>query len=86
MIANKSTDEDVIICSTGGYKAVSGFAMVYAQLHSLPCLYSFEMSPAAYEVMSMPLGYAYSMLDEEINMLKAVYRDTDIDKKLCLNG
>ena len=80
LIANKSPNEDVIICSTGGYKAVSGFAMVYAQLHSLPCLYSFEMSPAAYEVMSMPLGYAYSMLDEEINMLKAVYRNTNIDK------
>ena len=63
LIEDKSPDEEVIICSTGGYKAVSGFAMMYAQLHSLPCLYSFEGSQAAYEVMSIPLGYAYSSLD-----------------------
>ena len=79
LIANINPREEVIICSTGGYKAISGFVMVYAQLHSLPCLYSFETSPA-YEVMNMPLGYAYSMLDEEINMLKAVNRNTDINK------
>ncbi|MBR0247613.1 MAG: hypothetical protein IJQ70_01435 [Synergistaceae bacterium] len=80
LIEGKRPDEEVIICSTGGYKAVSGFAMMYAQLHSLPCLYSFEGSQAAYEVMSIPLGYAYSSLDEEINMLKAVYKNTETDK------
>ena len=80
LIESKRPDEEVIICSTGGYKAVSAFAMMYAQLHSLPCLYSFEGSPAAYEVMSIPLGYAYSSLDEEINMLKAVHKNTEIDK------
>ena len=80
LLENKKPDEDVIICSTGGYKAVSGFAMMYAQIHSLPCLYSFEGSPAAYEVMSMPLGYAYSALDEEINMLKAVNSNTAVNK------
>ena len=70
LISTRKPGEEVIICSTGGYKAISGFAMVYAQLHSLPCLYSFEKTSDAYELMSMPLGYAYSSLDEEINMLK----------------
>ena len=81
LTASKKPDEEVIICSTGGFKAVSGFAMMYAQLHSIPCLYSFEGSKAAaYEVMSVPLGYAYSSLDEEINMLKAVYENAEVDK------
>ena len=81
LTAQKTPDEEVIICSTGGYKAVASFLMMYAQLHSLPCLYSFELSDSdAYEVMSVPLGYAYSSLDEEINMLKAVSRNADIDK------
>lgn len=53
--------------------------MMYAQLHSIPCLYSFEGSQAAYEVMSIPLGYAYSSLDEEINMLKAVHENAEIN-------
>lgn len=79
IIENKNPGEEVIICSTGGFKAVAGFAMMYAQLHSIPCLYSFENSQAAYEVMSVPLGYAYSSLDEEINMLKAVSKQTDIN-------
>ncbi len=38
LIERKKPDEEVIICSIGGYKAVSGFAMMYAQLHSIPCL------------------------------------------------
>ena len=80
LIERKKPDEEVIICSTGGYKAVSGFAMMYAQLHSIPCLYSFEGSQAAYEVMSIPLGYAYSSLDEEINMLKAVHKNAEVNK------
>ena len=79
LILNKANDEQAIICSTGGYKAVSGFAMMYSQLHSLPCLYSFEGHSTAYEVMSIPLGYAYSSLDEEINMLKAIHRNAEVD-------
>ena len=80
LIAGKNPGEEVIICSTGGYKAISGFAMVYAQLHSMPCLYSFEKTSDAYELMSMPLGYAYSSLDEEINMLKAVHENAEVEK------
>ena len=81
LIAKKSPDEEVILCSTGGFKAVAGFSMMYAQLHSIPCLYSFEGdSSKAYEVMSIPLGYAYSSLDEEINMLKALSMNTQVDK------
>lgn len=80
LIGSKRPDEEVIICATGGYKAIAGFAMMYAQLHSIPCLYSFEGSQAAYEVMSIPLGYAYSSLDEEINMLKAVAKNAEVSK------
>ena len=72
-------DEEVIICSTGGFKAVSAFAMMYAQINSLPCLYTFETSANAYEVMNIPLGYAYTALDEEINMLKAIQNMADFD-------
>ena len=70
---------EVVLCATGGYKAVAGFAMMYAQLHSLPCLYTFEGSPQAYEVMSVPLGYAYASMDEEINMLKAIEKDVAVN-------
>ena len=80
IIENKNPGEEIIICATGGFKPITGFAMMYAQLHSIPCLYSFEGSSVAYEVMSMPLGYAYSSLDEEINMLKAVHNNTEINK------
>ena len=81
LIEGKKPDEEAIICATGGYKVISGFAIMYAQLHSIPCLYSFENSPAAYEVMSMPLGFAYASMDEEINMLKAVSMDTEVDRE-----
>ena len=80
LVDGKKPGEEVIICSTGGYKAISGFAMVYAQIHSLPCLYSFEKTSDAYELMSIPLGYAYSSLDEEINMLKAVRENAEVSK------
>ncbi len=77
----KNPDGDIVICSTGGYKAVAGFAMMYAQLHSLPCLYSFEGFSEAYEVMNIPLGYAYASMDEEINMLKAIEKNAPVDIK-----
>ena len=79
LIRNKADDEEVIICSSGSFKAVAGFAMMYAQLHSLPCLYSYEASTKAYEVMSLPLGYAYAQMDEEINMLKAIHSNAPAD-------
>lgn len=77
-LEKKEDEEEVVICSTGGYKAISAFAAAYAQLHGLPCLYTFEDSPEAYELMSMPLGYAYAALDEEINMLKALDRNPEM--------
>ena len=77
-LEKKKNGEEVVICSTGGYKAISAFAAAYAQLHGLPCLYTFEDSPEAYELMSMPLGYAYAALDEEINMLKALDRNPEM--------
>lgn len=77
-LEKKENGEEVVICSTGGYKAISAFAAAYAQLHGLPCLYTFEDSPEAYELMSMPLGYAYAALDEEINMLRALDRNPEM--------
>ncbi|WP_198004537.1 hypothetical protein [Pyramidobacter piscolens] len=77
-LEKKENGEEVVLCSTGGYKAISAFAAAYAQLHGLPCLYTFEDSPEAYELMSMPLGYAYAALDEEINMLRALDRNPEM--------
>ena len=77
----QNPDGEAVICSTGGYKAVAGFAMMYAQLHSIPCLYSFEGFSEAYEVMNIPLGYAYASMDEEINILKAIEKNAAVDIK-----
>lgn len=75
----KNTSEQIIICASGGYKAIAGFAMMYAQIHGMPCLYTFESAPQAFEVMSIPLGYAYASLDEEINMLNALAENPDLN-------
>ena len=72
-------NEEAVICSTGSFKAISGFAMLYAQINSIPCLYTFETSPSVYELMNIPLGYAYTALDEEINILKAIKNHVDFD-------
>ena len=71
--------EEAVICATGSFKSVSGFAMMYAQINSIPCLYTFETSPKVFEVMSVPLGYAYASMDEEINMLKAIAKNSSIN-------
>ena len=81
-----NANEELIICSTGSFKAVSGFAMLYAQINSIPCLYTFETSPKAYEVMNIPLGYAYTALDEEINILKAIKNRANFDKSFASMG
>lgn len=82
----KQENERVVFCTSGGYKAVAGFAMMYAQIHSLSSLYSFEGSHKAYEVMSMPLGYAYASLDEEINTLKALEQDKQLRQALSAHS
>lgn len=72
-------DEEIVICATGGFKAMCAFAVLYSQVHSIPCLYSFENNARAFEVMNMPLGFAYAELDEEINILKALKQNPAMD-------
>lgn len=64
--------EQPIFCTSGGYKSIVAFAVMYAQLHSIPCLYTFEKDSQAFELMHIPLGYAIGTLDEEISLLKAI--------------
>ena len=64
--------EETVICASGGYKAITAFSVMYAQINNIPCLYTFEGSPNAFELMNIPIGFALSALDEEINMLKAI--------------
>lgn len=64
--------EQPVFCTSGGYKSIVAFAVMYAQLHSIPCLYTFENGPQAFELMHIPLGYAIGTLDEEISLLKAI--------------
>ncbi len=64
--------EQPVFCASGGYKSIVAFAVMYAQIHSIPCLYTFEGAPQAFELMHIPLGYAIGTLDEEISLLKAI--------------
>lgn len=64
--------EQPVFCASGGYKSIVAFVVMYAQLHSIPCLYTFEGAPQAFELMHIPLGYAIGTLDEEISLLKAI--------------
>lgn len=64
--------EQPVFCTSGGYKSIVAFAVMYAQIHSIPCLYTFENGPQAFELMHIPLGYAIGTLDEEISLLKAI--------------
>ena len=64
--------EQPVFCTSGGYKSIVAFAVMYAQIHSIPCLYTFERDSQAFELMHIPLGYAIGTLDEEISLLKAI--------------
>ena len=64
--------EQPVFCASGGYKSIVAFAVMYAQIHSIPCLYTFERSLQAFELMHIPLGYAIGTLDEEISLLKTI--------------
>ena len=64
--------EQPVFCASGGYKSIVVFAVMYAQIHSIPCLYTFERALQAFELMHIPLGYAIGTLDEEISLLKAI--------------
>jgi hypothetical protein len=66
---SEKSNEKVIINMTGGYKAVSAFELLYAQIHGLPAIYSHENNPQSYELMSLPVNFAISAIDEEYSML-----------------
>ena len=75
---SEEKQETLVFCTTGGFKAEAAFAMMYAQIHSISSLYNFENSVEAYEVMSLPLGFSYAAMDEEINMLKAIEKNPEL--------
>lgn len=63
----------VIINTTGGYKSVAGYSLLYGQIRELPCIYNFgNPKDDIVELMALPVGYALTMLDEEMSLLKAL--------------
>ena len=75
---------EVIVNTSGGYKAISAYAMLYAQLREVPALYTFERGNYdAVELTSFPVAYALSALDEEMSLLKALTGGEEILKTLA---
>lgn len=73
--------QEFIVNTSGGYKSVSAYAMLYAQLREAPSLYTFERGNCdAVELTSFPVSYALSALDEEMSLLKALRKSPDLLK------
>lgn len=71
--------EEMVINNCGGYKSISAFALLYAQVHELTSLYTFESgNHEALELTSLPVGYALASMDEEISLLKVLQRGGDL--------
>jgi hypothetical protein len=71
--------EEMVINNCGGYKSISAFALLYAQVHELTSLYTFESgNHEALELTSLPVGYALASMDEEISLLKVLTRGGDL--------
>ncbi len=68
----QETGEKVLINATGGFKVISGFSLLYAQIHSLPCIYIYETNDDVVELQALPLSFAVGALDEEIGFLKGL--------------
>ncbi len=69
---------EIVINATGGYKSVSAFSVLYAQIHDLPCIYTFESDPSdIVELLPLPLSYALDALDEEMALLRGIVEDPD---------
>lgn len=63
----------IVINSTGGFKAISAFATLYAQIHRFPCFYIFDSNSAnVVELPPLPLSFALDALDDEMNLLKGI--------------
>jgi hypothetical protein len=70
---NKKENEELMINATGGFKAICAFSSIYAQLHDLRCIYTFESnSNTAIELPPLPIGYSLEALDDEISLLKGL--------------
>ncbi len=75
---------EFIVNTSGGYKAISAYAMLYAQLREVPALYTFERGNYdAVELTSFPVAYALSALDEEMSLLKALKGGEEILKTVA---
>ena len=73
--------QEFIVNTSGGYKSVSAYAMLYAQLREAPSLYTFEGGNCdAVELTSFPVSYALGALDEEMSLLKALRKSPDLLK------
>ena len=68
----REASKKVLINATGGYKVITGFSLLYAQIHSLPCIYIYEENNAVLELQALPLSFAVGALDEEIGLLKGM--------------
>lgn len=80
-----ASGQEMIINASGGYKAISAYAMLYAQLREIPSLYTFEAgNHEAVELTSFPISYALGALDEEMSLLKALHESPEILKDAFL--
>jgi hypothetical protein len=72
-LRKNSGQSEFVINSTGGYKAICAFSSIYAQLHGLRCIYTFETdNNTAIELPPLPIGYTLESLDDEISILKGL--------------
>lgn len=69
----EAENAEIVINSTGGYKSISGYASLYAQLNDIPSIYVFEGGGARIvELASLPLSCAIGAMDEEISLLRGL--------------
>lgn len=77
-ILDDNPKNDAVINATGGYKSISAYSVLYAQLRELPSIYNFEENRrTAFELLPLPISYALDALDEEMNMLRAIEKGED---------
>jgi hypothetical protein len=67
----RENEAELFINATGGFKAICAFSSVYAQVHGLRCIYTFDnVSSAVVELLPLPIAYSMEFLDDEISLLK----------------
>lgn len=74
---NVDSDCQVIINATGGYKAICAYSTIYAQIHDLPCIYTFESTDCtAVKLLPLPISYALNTLDDEMALLNGIVKNS----------